>query len=141
MHEISLTKRTIKIFAQDPLFNDRDKELLQSLDVEVLEHPAAFKIVTWTSFVYAPFFAPGDWPLGVPDLGSLAVLGVPVDKVDQEPRADLQHLRDDIFTLRNGFLEWPQVRWPAPEGKPGALEGMILYYQLNAGEPLSIGSD
>ena len=41
-------------FAQDPVFNSLDKELLSSLNIEVVEHPGAFKSVNEHTFLYAP---------------------------------------------------------------------------------------
>jgi hypothetical protein len=42
------------IYAQDPVFNDLDKQLLQSLGIKVVEHPAAFDLVNDRTFLFCP---------------------------------------------------------------------------------------
>jgi SRR1. len=46
--------RTVKVFAQDPVFNDFDKELLQSLGITMVEDPKAFELVNEHTFLYCP---------------------------------------------------------------------------------------
>ncbi|KAN0071634.1 hypothetical protein V8E54_010230 [Elaphomyces granulatus] len=46
---------TIKqVLAQDPVFNDLDKELLHFLGITVVDHPAAFDLVNDQTFLYCP---------------------------------------------------------------------------------------
>ncbi|KAI9812316.1 MAG: hypothetical protein M1827_004765 [Pycnora praestabilis] len=52
------------IYAQDPVFNDLDKELLGSLNITVIEDPQVFSRIDQSTFVYAPhcersFLLPG----------------------------------------------------------------------------------
>ncbi|KAL1970994.1 hypothetical protein VTN77DRAFT_2828 [Rasamsonia byssochlamydoides] len=42
------------VYAQDPVFNEFDKQLLQSLGITVVEHPTAFNLVNEHSFLYCP---------------------------------------------------------------------------------------
>ena len=42
------------MFAQDPVFNNMDKELLNFVGVEVVEDPEAFSLVSEHTFLYAP---------------------------------------------------------------------------------------
>ncbi|KAI9929984.1 hypothetical protein ASPWEDRAFT_35231 [Aspergillus wentii DTO 134E9] len=51
---IDLIDKEIPIYAQDPVFNTLDKSLLSSLGVSVLDHPAAFDLVSPHSFLYCP---------------------------------------------------------------------------------------
>ncbi|KAJ9297154.1 hypothetical protein DTO271G3_4447 [Paecilomyces variotii] len=44
----------VKVFAQDPVFNDFDKELLQSFGITVVEDPKAFELVNACTFLYCP---------------------------------------------------------------------------------------
>ncbi|GAD97657.1 predicted protein [Paecilomyces variotii No. 5] len=44
----------MKVFAQDPVFNDFDKKLLQSLGITVVEDPKAFELVNERTFLYCP---------------------------------------------------------------------------------------
>ncbi|KAJ9347812.1 hypothetical protein DTO027B9_8819 [Paecilomyces variotii] len=44
----------VQVFAQDPVFNDFDKELLQSLGITVVEDPKAFELVNEGTFLYCP---------------------------------------------------------------------------------------
>jgi SRR1 len=41
-------------FAQDPVFNSLDKQLLARLNIEVVNHPAAFHHIVLTTFVFCP---------------------------------------------------------------------------------------
>jgi SRR1 len=41
-------------FAQDPVFNTLDKQLLARLNIEVINHPAAFHHINFTTFVFCP---------------------------------------------------------------------------------------
>lgn len=43
-----------KVFAQDPVFNVMDKQLLDFVGVEVVQDPDAFSLVTERTFLYAP---------------------------------------------------------------------------------------
>ncbi|PGG98392.1 hypothetical protein AJ80_09542 [Polytolypa hystricis UAMH7299] len=45
---------TLKCYAQDPVFNALDKQLLESLGFTVVEHPAAFELVNERTFLYCP---------------------------------------------------------------------------------------
>lgn len=52
-----------KVYAQDPLFTELDVAFLASLEIVVVEAPAATALVTPSTFVYAPhcercFFLP-----------------------------------------------------------------------------------
>lgn len=42
------------VYAQDPVFNGFDKQLLQSLGITVVEHPTAFNLVNQHTFLYCP---------------------------------------------------------------------------------------
>jgi hypothetical protein len=44
----------VPVYAQDPVFNALDRELLESLGITVVEHPAAFDLVTQQSVVFCP---------------------------------------------------------------------------------------
>lgn len=46
--------KSIKSYAQDPVFNSLDRELLNSLNIEIVEHPSAFNSVDEHTFLYAP---------------------------------------------------------------------------------------
>jgi hypothetical protein len=43
-----------KCYAQDPVFNNMDKELLASVGIEVVHDPAAFELVTRHTLLFAP---------------------------------------------------------------------------------------
>lgn len=42
------------LFAQEPRFNDLDREFLQSLGIKTVEHPEGFNLLTHNSFAYCP---------------------------------------------------------------------------------------
>jgi hypothetical protein len=46
--------RPIKVYAQDPVFNDHDCALLESLNITVLEHPGAFEKVSRRTLLFCP---------------------------------------------------------------------------------------
>lgn len=52
--EKSTTPDTLKAFAQDPVFNKHDTELLNDLNITVVTHPSAFEKVTPRTFLFCP---------------------------------------------------------------------------------------
>jgi hypothetical protein len=46
--------RLVKVYAQDPVFNDHDRALLESLNITVLEHPGAFDKVSPRTLLFCP---------------------------------------------------------------------------------------
>ncbi|KAL1991780.1 hypothetical protein VTN49DRAFT_5088 [Thermomyces lanuginosus] len=46
--------RSVEVYAQDPVFNELDVQLLSSLDIAVVSHPAGFEMVDNRTFLYAP---------------------------------------------------------------------------------------
>ncbi|EAW12747.1 SRR1 family protein [Aspergillus clavatus NRRL 1] len=45
---------SVRVYAQDPVFNDLDRSLLDSLGFTVLEHPEGFARVSDRTFLYCP---------------------------------------------------------------------------------------
>lgn len=43
-----------RAFCQEPLFNALDKQLLDELNIEVVNHPAGFDLINATTFVFCP---------------------------------------------------------------------------------------
>ncbi|KAJ5146110.1 Sensitivity To Red Light Reduced-like SRR1 [Penicillium bovifimosum] len=50
----STTNQTIKVYAQDPVFNALDESLLAALNMDVLQHPAAFTHITSSTMLFCP---------------------------------------------------------------------------------------
>ena len=46
--------KRIDAYAQDPVFNDLDNEFLASLNIKVVDHPAAFHLVNTKTFAFCP---------------------------------------------------------------------------------------
>jgi hypothetical protein len=43
-----------KCYAQDPVFNNMDKDLLASVGIEIVQDPAAFELVNERTLLFAP---------------------------------------------------------------------------------------
>ncbi|KAL3452191.1 hypothetical protein BJX65DRAFT_293350 [Aspergillus insuetus] len=54
LFEDQAPNRPIKVYAQDPVFNDHDCALLESLNITVLEHPGAFEKVSRRTLLFCP---------------------------------------------------------------------------------------
>jgi hypothetical protein len=50
-----LLSPVIKMYAQDPVFRPLEKEILASFGIEVVANPAARKLITPSTFLFAPF--------------------------------------------------------------------------------------
>lgn len=48
------TISTENLYAQDPVFNDMDRTLLESIGFKVVQDPEAFSLVKGQTFLYAP---------------------------------------------------------------------------------------
>ncbi|KAJ0416272.1 hypothetical protein BJY00DRAFT_236118 [Aspergillus carlsbadensis] len=54
LFESQSPSRPVKVYAQDPVFNDHDRALLESLNITVLEHPGAFEKVSSRTLLFCP---------------------------------------------------------------------------------------
>ncbi|KAL2852157.1 hypothetical protein BJX68DRAFT_234886 [Aspergillus pseudodeflectus] len=54
LFENQTPSRLVKVYAQDPVFNDHDRDLLESLNITVLEHPGAFDKVSSRTLLFCP---------------------------------------------------------------------------------------
>ncbi|KAI9745355.1 MAG: hypothetical protein M1835_002618 [Candelina submexicana] len=51
---LGLISSTSQMYAQDPCFNELDKQSLESMGIQILEDPEAFAHIGTTTFVYGP---------------------------------------------------------------------------------------
>jgi SRR1 len=51
-------RQPVEAFAQDPCFNTLERGLLASLNITVVDHPAAFHHIIPTTFVFCPYAEP-----------------------------------------------------------------------------------
>lgn len=52
--QLSPSMKIETIYAQDPVFNNLDRQLLESLAIEVVQDPVAFSLVDRQTFLYSP---------------------------------------------------------------------------------------
>ncbi|GKZ66778.1 hypothetical protein AnigIFM60653_003182 [Aspergillus niger] len=112
----SSSSRTIKTYAQDPVFNTLDTSLLSSLDITVLESPHAFEKVTSRTFL----FCPGAERTHLEQMLALDpafLFGGPLEDVESEVVS--------AFVKRRG-----SVRVPLFEAQEHAFWNMRVYYPL-----------
>ncbi|KAJ5562703.1 Sensitivity To Red Light Reduced-like SRR1 [Penicillium sp. DV-2018c] len=50
----STTNKPPKVYAQDPVFNELDESLLATLNIDILQHPAAFTHITSNTILFSP---------------------------------------------------------------------------------------
>ncbi|KAL1974629.1 hypothetical protein VTN31DRAFT_4833 [Thermomyces dupontii] len=115
LHQPSSSHRRVPVYAQDPVFNALDVQLLASLGITVVSHPAGFEMVDGRTFLYAPgaerkhlevLLEAGDPPL---------VFGGPLEDFPSEPLS--------AFLARRNA-----VRVPEFDANGHAFWKMSLYY-------------
>lgn len=84
--------RPVPVYAQDPVFNTLDRELLKSLGITVVEHPAAFDLVTPHSVVFCPG-AESKHLLQVFPSRPRVLFCNQIDTIDPQFRSFLEHTR------------------------------------------------
>ncbi|KAI9726911.1 MAG: hypothetical protein M1828_000259 [Chrysothrix sp. TS-e1954] len=110
----------IQIYAQEPIFNARDKTFLESLGVKVLEDPTAFDMIDDTTFVYGPHFPLWAWLSIMLNEEAVFSLIIDVEKTDVS----------DCALVRHQFVAGREkLRFPRPQGTHlEVLNDMMLYW-------------
>jgi hypothetical protein len=118
LHEPQSNKDVINvpIYAQDPVFNALDKDLLLSLGVIVVEDPSAFGLVTRTTFLFCPGAERAHLDLMLLSSSPALVFGGPLEENPSEVLA--------------GFLSTSKsLRMPEFGGNSHAFWNMRLYWR------------
>ncbi|KAL2013679.1 hypothetical protein VTN00DRAFT_1204 [Thermoascus crustaceus] len=84
-----------EVSAQDPVFNDLDKELLQSLGITVVEHPKAFNVVNERTLLYCPGAETAHLAQILPSSPAL-LFGGPLDSTSEEAIAAFVKTRSSL---------------------------------------------
>ncbi|KAJ5833395.1 hypothetical protein N7474_001706 [Penicillium riverlandense] len=88
--------RPVPVYAQDPVFNTLDRELLESLGITVVEHPAAFDLVTQHSVVFCPG-AESKHLLQIFSSQPRILFCNQIDTIDPQFRSLLEHTRPQLM--------------------------------------------
>ncbi|KAL2820513.1 hypothetical protein BDW59DRAFT_117289 [Aspergillus cavernicola] len=112
--EKKLPPHTLKAYAQDPVFNNHDKSLLNSLGISVLEHPGAFAQVSSRTILFCPGAERRHLELLLAR-DPAVVLGGPLEDMDSDVVKGFIRGRDSVRLAR--FEEQEHAFW-----------GMGVYY-------------
>ncbi|KAL2812357.1 hypothetical protein BJX63DRAFT_246003 [Aspergillus granulosus] len=83
----------VKVYAQDPVFNEHDRALLESLDITVLEHPGAFEKVSPRTLLFCPGAERRHLELLLAH-GPAIVFGGPLEDIDSDVVTAFVRARD-----------------------------------------------
>ncbi|KAI9372546.1 hypothetical protein BJX61DRAFT_435650 [Aspergillus egyptiacus] len=106
--------QTLKVYAQDPVFNTHDIDLLNSLGVQVLEHPGAFEKVSSRTILFCPGAERRHLELLLAH-DPAVVFGGPLEDIDSDVVKQ--------FVRRRGSLQLARF-----EEQEHAFWGMSVYY-------------
>lgn len=112
------TPDTPKAFAQDPVFNKHDTELLNHLNITVLKHPSAFEKVTPRTFLFCPGAERRHLEILLARDPAF-VFGGPLEDIDSEVVREFVAKRESVQLAR--FEEMETAFW-----------GMRVYYPPQA---------
>lgn len=116
--EENTTPDTPKAFAQDPVFNKHDTELLNHLNITVLKHPSAFEKVTPRTFLFCPGAERRHLEILLARDPAF-VFGGPLEDIDSEVVREFVAKRESVQLAR--FEEMETAFW-----------GMRVYYPPQA---------
>ncbi|KAL1999112.1 hypothetical protein VTN02DRAFT_5020 [Thermoascus thermophilus] len=105
-----------EVSAQDPVFNELDKQLLQSLGITVVEHPTAFHLVNERTLLYCPGAETAHLAQILPSSPAL-LFGGPLDSTSSD-----EAIAAFVQTRRS-------VQLPAFEPNEHAFWNMRLYWK------------
>ncbi|KAI9717563.1 MAG: hypothetical protein M1812_004704 [Candelaria pacifica] len=126
---LGLDSTTSQVYAQDPFFNELDKELLKSLSIHVIEDPVAFSHIGPTTFVYGPHCERSILLRALEGRDPALVISTCVEEnsAGYEAVADLDLARE--------FLRGRQsTTFPNFEPEPFAFNGMAIYWGTMRGD-------
>ncbi|OJJ48360.1 hypothetical protein ASPZODRAFT_1573300 [Penicilliopsis zonata CBS 506.65] len=107
----------VNVCAQDPVFNTLDKQLLETLSIRAVDHPAAFELVNESSLLFCPGAEKSHLERLLPRSPAL-VFGGPLESTDS--------IVLDTFLQGVGSLKLPVF-----EELEHAFWNMRLYWRIN----------
>lgn len=147
-----ITKRVLKLYAQDPVFNKLDISFLSSLNIEVVTTPSAFTLIDIKAIVYAPHYPVACWSSEMRQGQAKCIIGNDVvaalasgrilgqkelldvfarhgadgGEGEEEVVPDL-HAKEELeeFEKEHDSLKWPE---PTVGVAEGTFNDMVIYW-------------